>query len=45
MEWGVHKILEFGQLATPVIALAVIIILLFSVADRHPRDDDHTHKR
>lgn len=45
MEWAVNQLLQVGQLAMPVIALAVLIILLFSVADRHPRDDDRTRKK
>lgn len=45
MEWAVNQIVQIGQLMTPVIALAVLIIVLFSVADRHPRDDDPTGKK
>lgn len=40
MDWAVNQIMQIGQLAMPAIALAVLIVLLFSVADRHPRDDD-----
>lgn len=40
MEWAVNQIMNVGQLAAPVIGLAVFIILLFSMADRHPRNDD-----
>lgn len=42
MDWAVNQLLQVGQLATPVIALAVLIILLFSIADRHPRNDNRS---
>lgn len=45
MEWAVNQLLQVGQLATPVIVLAVLIILLFSAADRHPRDDDRKPRK
>ncbi len=39
MEWAIEQLVNVGQLAMPVVGLAVIIILLVSIADRHPRDD------
>jgi hypothetical protein len=39
MQWGIEQLLYLGQLAMPVIGIAVLIILLISMADRHPRND------
>lgn len=40
MQWGLEQLLYLGQLAMPVIGLAVLIILLISMADRHPRNGE-----
>jgi hypothetical protein len=39
MQWGLEQLLYLGQLAMPVIGIAVLMILLISMADRHPRND------